>query len=64
MPGSVKFIYWQEEDMWLGYLQDYPDYWTQGASLEELHENLLDIYRDITAGHIPSVRKLGELALP
>lgn len=64
MPGNIKFIYWQEDDMWLGYLQDYPDYWTQGTSLEDLQAHLADIYADITAGHIPSVRKVGELALP
>ncbi len=43
MPGTAQFVYWQEDDMWLGYLQDYPDCWTQGMSLEELRENLLDI---------------------
>ena len=64
MPETTKFIYWQEDDMWLGYLQEYPDYWTQGGSLEELQENLLDIYSDITTGYIPSVRKVGELTLP
>ena len=65
MPVNVKFIYWQEDDdMWLGYLQDYPDYWTQGASLEDLQEHLADIHADINAGHIPSVRKVGELILP
>ena len=64
MPGNIKFIYWQEDDMWLGHLQDYPHYWTQGTSLEDLHEHLADIYTDINAGHIPVVRKVGELALP
>jgi predicted RNase H-like HicB family nuclease len=39
MPGKIKFIYWQEDDMWLGYLQDYPDYWTQGTSLGDLQEH-------------------------
>jgi hypothetical protein len=57
MSGSVKFNYWQEDDMWLGYLQDYPDYWTQGASLEDLQEHLADIYADINVRHIPCVRK-------
>ena len=41
-----KYVYWQEEDMWLGYLEEYPDYKTQGESLEELKENLKDIYQD------------------
>lgn len=38
-----KYIYWQDEDMFLGYLEEYPDYWTQGTSLEELKQNLLDL---------------------
>lgn len=33
---STKYVYWQDKDQWLGYLQDYPDYWTQGESLEDL----------------------------
>jgi len=65
MPVNVKFIYWQEDDdMWLGYLQGYPDYWAQGVSLEDLQEHLADIYADINAGHISGVRKVGELTLP
>lgn len=52
-----KFIYWQDDDMWLGYLEEYPDYWTQGESLEELKENLVDIYKDVSGGLIPNVRK-------
>ncbi|MFW6359377.1 MAG: type II toxin-antitoxin system HicB family antitoxin [Chroococcales cyanobacterium] len=56
-----KYIYWQDEDMLIGYLEEYPDYWTQGESLEELQENLLDIYKELNSGHIPSVRKVAEL---
>ncbi len=57
--GAVR--YWQDGDFWLGYLQDYPDYMTQGETLEELKENLRDIHRDITGGHIPEVRRVDEL---
>jgi hypothetical protein len=56
-----RYIYWQEDDMWLGYLEEYPDYWTQGETLEELEENLRDIYNDINSGNIPCVRRLAEL---
>ena len=52
---AVKFVYWQEKDFWIGYLQDYPDYLTQGVSLDELKENLHDLYRDITSGDIPGL---------
>jgi predicted RNase H-like HicB family nuclease len=42
---ELKYTYWQEEDGWfLGYLDDYPDHWTQGKSLEELEEMLTDLY--------------------
>jgi len=50
---AIKYIYWQDEDMWLGYLEEYPDYWTQGETIEELKENLRDIYRELTSGSIP-----------
>jgi len=31
---TVKFIHWQEEYTWIGYLQDYPDYWTRENPLK------------------------------
>lgn len=48
--STVQFVRWQDGDFWIGYLQDYPDYLTQGETLEELEENLHDIFRDITEG--------------
>ncbi len=56
-----KYVYWQEEDMWLGYLDEYPDYKTQGESLEELKENLRDIYHELSSGNIACIRKVSEL---
>jgi len=38
-----KYVYWQEED------KEYPDYMTQGESQQELQENLLDIYQELTS---------------
>ena len=35
---TVEIIYWQEDDVWLGYLEEYPDYWTQGETREDLEE--------------------------
>jgi len=56
-----RFIYWQDGEMWLGYLEEYPDYMTQGETLEELKENLRDIYNELISGNIPCVRKVAEL---
>ena len=60
---TIRYVHWQDGNMWLGYLEDYPDYMTQGESLEELQENLKDIYEDLTGGHIPGVRKVSEFRI-
>lgn len=58
---TVRYVHRQDEDMWLGYLEDYPDYMTQGETLEELEANLRDLFDDLNEGHIPSARKIAEL---
>ena len=58
---SLEYTYWQDEEMWLGYLDEYPDYMTQGETVDELKENLIDIYTELTGGYIPSVRHHAEL---
>jgi predicted RNase H-like HicB family nuclease len=49
--------------MWLGYLEEFPDYMTQGTNLEELQANLRDIFDDLTGGKIPGVRHVAELPI-
>jgi len=61
MKPRVKMICWQDGEFWLGYLEEYPDYMTQGMSREELKENLRDIYVELNSGRIPSVRKEEDL---
>ncbi len=58
---KIKFVYWQDGDWWLGYLEEYPNYMTQGETLEELKENLRDLYEDLTSGEIPCVKRVAEL---
>jgi len=59
--NKKKYVYWKDEDMWLGYLEEYPDYMTQGKTIEELEDNLKDIYNELNSGAIPCVRKIAEL---
>jgi hypothetical protein len=47
--------------MWLGYLQDYPDCWTQGESLDDLKAHLADLYADLSTGKIPNARRVEDL---
>lgn len=60
---TVKVVVWEEEAGWLGYLQEYPDYWTQGDSREDLHDNLRDLFADLSKGEIPGARRVEDLAL-
>jgi predicted RNase H-like HicB family nuclease len=58
---TTQYVYWQDAEMWLGFLEEYPGYRTQGETREELEENLRDIYEDLTSGSIPCVRRVAQL---
>jgi hypothetical protein len=60
---KLRYVHWQEEDFHLGYFEDYPDYMTQGQTIEELRENLKDLYKDIASGAVPYIKKVDELVL-
>jgi predicted RNase H-like HicB family nuclease len=60
---TTKFTYWQDGDYFLGFLNDYPDYQTQGMSKEELVSNLRDLLADLESGEVPYVRKVEELVV-
>jgi predicted RNase H-like HicB family nuclease len=63
MMRTIKYVYWQDGDYYIGHLVDYPDYQTQGFSKEELIENLRDLLTDIKSGEVPYIRKVEELVL-
>lgn len=44
---TKKFVYYQEDDMFIGWLEEFPNYRTQGTSLDELMDNLEDIYSEL-----------------
>lgn len=58
---SLRFTFWQDGEFFLGFLNDYPDYQTQGYSKEELVENLKDLLKDLESGEVPYIRKVEEL---
>jgi predicted RNase H-like HicB family nuclease len=60
---TAKYTYWQDGDYYLGFLNDYPDYQTQGMSKEELVNNLRDLLADLESGQVPYVRKVEELVV-
>jgi hypothetical protein len=58
---GLRYVYWQDGSFWVGYLDDFPDYWTQGESLEDLKDHLRDLYADLSGGLVPAVRRVAEL---
>ena len=58
---SIRYVYWQDGDAWLGHLEEFPDYLTQGESLADLEEHLRDLHKDLTIGVIPAVLRVAEL---
>jgi hypothetical protein len=50
--SSARYVHWQDHGMWLGYFEEFPDYMTQGETLEQLQENLRDLYTDLASGQI------------
>jgi predicted RNase H-like HicB family nuclease len=47
---TANFVAWREENVWLGYLEQFPDYWTQGETLQDLREHVEDLYADLSSG--------------
>ena len=61
---TARYVHWQDEGMWLGYFEEYPDYMTQGENLEDLQDHLRDLHKDLTSGEIPRIRNVAELKIP
>lgn len=63
-PMKARFTYWKESDgRYLGYLNDYPDHWTQGESLDDLKDHLKDLFLTFGSEQIPGIRKVEELEI-
>ncbi len=58
----TKCTYWKESDgRYLGYLNDYPDHWTQGEDLDDLKEHLRDLFEEFSSEEIPGIKKVEEI---
>ena len=60
---KLEYTYWTDGDYFLGHLNDYPDYETQGFSKEELIESLKDLLVDLESEEVPYIRRVEELVL-
>ena len=60
---KLSFTFWRDGEFYIGFLNDYPDYQTQGATKSELTENLKDLLVDIESSEVPYIRKVEELLI-
>ncbi|HWQ91434.1 MAG TPA: type II toxin-antitoxin system HicB family antitoxin [Clostridia bacterium] len=59
---KAQFTFWKERDgHYLGFLNSYPDHWTQGENLEDLKEHLKDLHHTFGSEQIPGIRRVEEL---
>ena len=65
---ELPYTYWEGEGGWLvGYLNQYPEHWTQGKDITELEEMLLDLYENFqeeAKRAQKQVKKTGILRVP
>ena len=63
-PVGATLSYWRESDgRFLGYLNTYPDHWTQGDDLVDLKEQLLDLYLEFAKDDLPGIHRMAELVV-
>jgi hypothetical protein len=63
---ELQYTYWQDGEFFVGFLNDYPDDSTQGVSLTELEEALIEIYevKQEEKKYLATIRKTGRIKLP
>ena len=62
---ELQYTYWQDGLFYVGFLNDYPDDSTQGVSLAELEEALVEIYeiKQEEKKHLAKIRKTGKVKI-
>ena len=63
---ELDYTYWQDGDFFVGFLNEYPKDSTQGLSLSELEEALIEVYeiRQEEKKHLAAIRKTGKIKIP
>ena len=63
---ELAYTYWEDGEFFIGFLNDYPEDSTQGLSLAELEEALIEIYeiKQEEKKHLAKIRKSGKILIP
>ncbi|MCL2264928.1 MAG: type II toxin-antitoxin system HicB family antitoxin [Treponema sp.] len=62
---ELEYTYWKEGEFFVGFLNDYPKDSTQGLSINELEEALIEIYeiKQEEKKHLAAIRKTGKIKI-
>jgi len=60
---EIKYTYKQDGKFLIGHIDEYPEYPTQAFSVDELEENLRDIYQMVSDGTLEAHNKHGVMAI-
>jgi hypothetical protein len=60
---ELSYTYWKDDGWYVGHLDDYPDYTTQGETIEEFEDMLRSLYEDIQTFDFPFVQHHGKLKI-
>jgi len=63
MGIKMTMVYWKGEKFWLGKLLEHPEIMTQGATLEELEENIKDAYLLMAMDEVPEEYQMKKVAI-
>jgi predicted RNase H-like HicB family nuclease len=53
METRLKMIYWKGQKFWVDNFVDHPEVMTQGKTLKELEENIIDVYKLLVLDEVP-----------
>jgi hypothetical protein len=62
---ELSYTYWQNDDFFVGFLDDYPNDSTQGRDMAELEEALSEVYhiRQDEKRRLAEIRRTGALKI-
>lgn len=63
METKLKMVYWKGKKFWVGKLIDHPEIMTQGITLKELEENIIDAYKLLVLDEVPENHETKEIAV-
>ena len=63
MKSKMNMIYWKSDKYWLGKLLEHPEIMTQGETLDELEENIIDAYMMMAMDDVPERYETKEIAI-